>query len=339
MIAIDVLRSSLLVAASVAVMMLVIEYVNVRTRGALVKAVGVSRPRQYLIAALVGATPGCFGPFAVVALHADGRVSLGAVAAAMLAATGDEMFVMLSLFPGTAIPMALGLVVLGILSGWITDRLAARAGGAPACGGFSFHVEEACDCFPGRAIADHWRRPRAHRLVLVGLVLSIAGAVAAGAAASGEWELDHILLIALLAFTLFILATVPDHFVEKHLWNHVVREHVPRIFAWTLGAFAAIALLQHLFDMEAFVEKERILSLALASLLGLVPESGPHLIVVRLFSEGALPLSVLVANSAVQDGHGMLPLLAHSRLDFLKIKAVNLALGLAAGALIMLLGW
>jgi hypothetical protein len=40
----------------------------------------------------------------------------------------------------------------------------------------------------------------------------------------------------------------------------------------------------------------------------------------------------------VQDGHGTLPLLAHSRRDFLLVKGVNLLFGLALGAVLMALG-
>lgn len=57
-----------------------------------------------------------------------------------------------------------------------------------------------------------------------------------------------------------------------------------------------------------------------------------------MYERGIAPLSVLVTSSIVQDGHGMLPLLAHSRLDFLKVKAINLVAGLLAGALLMLFG-
>lgn len=54
-----------------------------------------------------------------------------------------------------------------------------------------------------------------------------------------------------------------------------------------------------------------------------------------MYERGIAPLSVLVTSSIVQDGHGMLP---HSRLDFLKVKAINLVAGLLAGALLMLFG-
>jgi hypothetical protein len=42
-----------------------------------------------------------------------------------------------------------------------------------------------------------------------------------------------------------------------------------------------------------------------------------------------------VASSIVQDGHGMPPLLADSRPDLVKVKAINLLVGLAVGAAMM----
>jgi hypothetical protein len=48
---------------------------------------------------------------------------------------------------------------------------------------------------------------------------------------------------------------------------------------------------------------------------------------------------VLLASSAVQDGHGMLPLLAESRIEFLRVKAINVVAGLALGSAAMLLGF
>jgi len=44
-----------------------------------------------------------------------------------------------------------------------------------------------------------------------------------------------------------------------------------------------------------------------------------------------LPLSILLANSIVQDGHGSLPLLAETRKGFFIIKGINIAVGLIVG--------
>jgi len=113
---------------------------------------------------------------------------------------------------------------------------------------------------------------------------------------------------------------------------------VPRIFFWTMGALAVIHTLDHFVDLEAVIGSNLWLVLLIAAAIGFIPESGPHLVFITLFAAGKLPLSILLASSIAQDGHGMLPLLAHSRRDFLTIKAINVLVGLLAGAALLAAG-
>ena len=152
-----------------------------------------------------------------------------------------------------------------------------------------------------------------------------------------EWNWIRFTLFAVALLALFIVSTVPEHFLDEHLWHHVVLQHVPRIFLWTLAAMVSILLLDRAFDVSRAIGVTPWLVLFAAGGLGFVPESGPHLLFVTLYDQGAVPLSILVASSIVQDGHGMLPLLAHSWREFLWIKAVNLLVGLAVGAVLLFL--
>ena len=78
--------------------------------------------------------------------------------------------------------------------------------------------------------------------------------------------------------------------------------------------------------------------LLLGALIGVVPESGPHLIFVMMYAQGLVPFSVLFTTSFVQDGHGMLPLLSYSIKDAMLIKAFNLVFGIAIGATLFAFG-
>jgi hypothetical protein len=69
----------------------------------------------------------------------------------------------------------------------------------------------------------------------------------------------------------------------------------------------------------------------IACLVGLIPESGPHMMFVTLFAAGTIPFGILLSSSVVQDGHGMLPLLAESKRSFLFVKMINFAVGLLVG--------
>ena len=78
--------------------------------------------------------------------------------------------------------------------------------------------------------------------------------------------------------------------------------------------------------------------LVISAFIGIVSESGPHLIPVMMYAHGAVPFSVLFVSSFVQDGHGMLPLLSYSLKDSVFIKFFNLVFGLRIGGILFALG-
>ena len=85
-------------------------------------------------------------------------------------------------------------------------------------------------------------------------------------------------------------------------------------------------------DIRDWIQDNLFLVLLIAVLVGVIPESGPHLIFVTLFAQGSIPFSILLASSIVQDGHGTLPLLAVSGKAFVWLKLVNIAFGLLLGS-------
>jgi hypothetical protein len=336
---VEILNKSLMITTFVSVMMLVVEYLNVQTRGVLLQAIHGSLWRQYLIAAALGAIPGCLGAYAVVALYAHRNVSLGALVATMIATSGDEAFVMLALFPTTAVLMTLGLAAVGIGAGWITDKLM-PAGWIPEAGEccLELHQEDKCYCFPRGEIIAQWRTPSPYRATLVVALVLFVFALATGHLGPTIWGWRRITLLAVMGLGLFISSTVPDHFLEEHLWRHVAVRHVPRVFAWTAGALAILAVLNRLVDLPALVSANPWQTLAAAAGIGVLPESGPHLIFVTMFADGAIPISVLVTSSIVQDGHGMLPLLSTSKRAFVLVKLVNVIIGVIVGGAMLALG-
>ena len=122
---------------------------------------------------------------------------------------------------------------------------------------------------------------------------------------------------------LWFTAVAGEHFVQDHLWNHVIKKHFLSIFLWSFGALLVIGLVMHWFDLESLVKGNIPFMILLAVLIGLIPESGPHLIFVTLFASGVIPLSVMMASCISQDGHASLPLLAQSKAGFLKAKLIN----------------
>lgn len=91
-------------------------------------------------------------------------------------------------------------------------------------------------------------------------------------------------------------------------------------------------------DLQSITSEYTFLLLILGALVGLIPESGPHLIFVMLFVKGLIPFSVLFTSAVVQDGHGMLPMLSYSVKDSIKLKMFNISFGLLLGILLFVLG-
>jgi hypothetical protein len=339
--AVVLLEHTLVITGFVFVMMLVIEYLNVLTSGAWASLVAKSRWRGVVLAAFLGATPGCLGVFAVVAMYSHRVVTVGAVVAAMVATSGDAAFLMFAEMPRQALLVTVILFGLGLLTGVVVDVVLSdrRSRRALLCEGLVIHEEEHCECFPRRRIFQQLRECSAARgVLLVGLAGFLAGVVT-GRIGPEQWNWIRVILAASSGMALFITATVPDHFLEEHLWGHVAKGHAPRIFLWTLGALTVTHVLTHGLNVREFAAHGRWAILVAACLVGIIPDSGPNYVFVLLVKEGAVSFSVLLANSIVQDGHGMLPLLAHTRRGFVAVKAVNLAVGLVVGLAAMAAGY
>ena len=89
-----------------------------------------------------------------------------------------------------------------------------------------------------------------------------------------------------------------------------------------------LGVLFHFVDLTEWIGDNTALMILLAIAVGLIPESGPHLVFVTLFASGVIPFPVLLANSIVQDGHASLPLIADSKSSFVKAKAVKVGIAL-----------
>ena len=131
--------------------------------------------------------------------------------------------------------------------------------------------------------------------------------------------------------TLFFTAAASEHFIKDHLWKHVLKRHMVSIFLWTFGTLMVCQVGMQYLDVEHWISNNMAIVILVAVLVGIIPESGPHLIFVTLFAQGVLPFYVLLVNSIVQDGHSALPLLAESKMSFAKAKLINIAVGLIIG--------
>lgn len=119
-----VIPETLQITVLVFAMMILVDLLNVWSKGRV--AVFLKRGhhfRQYFLTSALGTMPGCVGGFTNVSLYIHGMISFGALVGSMAAASGDEAFVMIAMFPKTALILFGILFVLGIIIGWLTDRI------------------------------------------------------------------------------------------------------------------------------------------------------------------------------------------------------------------------
>ena len=413
---IDVLRNSILITGLVVIMMMMIESMNIESRGMLFKGLKRTKLGQVVVGSLLGSIPGCMGGFAVVSLYTHKLLSFGALVAMMIASSGDEAFVMLAAVPKEALILFAILFVIAIVVGIVTDFIHDKIHGRKCskhdhsdCGmesgcdeGFAVHEAElkAHDCCHHEPSPRHPERsegsPTRHfgwkRIsMFIGLAVFIA-ALATGQLAHdhtghsheghehAECEHNHseckhehsdchhehseyhhhehsgcghqsddsfkmnlldeqwmnVLFAGLSVIVLIVLLFASDHFVEEHLWRHIIKKHLPVIFAWTFGVLLILGIGMQYVDIDRWISDNTALMILLATLIGIIPESGPHMIFVTMFAAGVIPFPVLLASSISQDGHASIPLLAESKKSFLWAKTINCAVALAAGYAAML---
>lgn len=337
----EVLKHSLMITGFVFAMMVAVDYLNVFTRGRMEHFIQGRPLRQYLGSSFLGAIPGCLGSFASASLYIHGFISFGAIVATMVSTSGDAAFVMLALFPGQALLLFVLLFGAGILAGWIADKAAAKFHLRPChgCDDLEIHTGPDRALLSWSGFRHNLKSLTLQRAALVILSLVLISGVFSGEIGPPEWNWIRITLSLVLLFLLFIIITVPDHFLEVHIWEHTAKKHLLKIFFWTMGALLVVHLGEAYLDVAGIVSRHQAWVLLAAALIGLIPDSGPHLIFVVLFSQGMIPFSILLTSSIVQDGHGMLPLLSISIKDFALIKVFNLLFGLAVGYLCFLAGF
>jgi len=337
-----VLRESLTVTAFVFIIMVVVDFIDVFSHQKLTLFLQGGRWRQYLLAAFLGATPGCLGTFMVVSLYIHGRLSLGALIGCMIATSGDEAFVMLAKIPQVAIELTALLFILGLFGAWLADILLHTFRIPPSircCPMQIFHPELVEPLFTLSSIKRNFSPLSFHRFLLLLLLIFTLSLFVGGHIGPPHWNWVRVTFTVLLFLSLGIAIFASEHYLEDHIWHHLIQKHLWRIFLWTFGALLFIEVGLNYWNLEVFIKQHLAWILLLSALIGIIPESGPHLAFVFLFAQGLIPFSVLLTSSIVQDGHGMLPLLSASLKDSLWVKLFNFCLGLIVGGALYFLGY
>lgn len=357
-----------MITGFVMVMMLVIEYINVQTKGHFNKGLSNKPHTQIFFATILGFIPGCLGTFTVVSLFTHRIIGFGALTAALIATSGDEAFFMLSMLPEESLIIMPILFFVALVIGYIVHYAFPDKFKGKFDGHFEVHEHEIESDKTGTILSfSHLKNMSFHRaLLLVGIITFIVSVLlgfishshafdipqAGHTCEAGHHHHDHghdhghgsslgwveytFILVSL--FALFVVFTASEHFLEDHLWKHILKKHFLRILLWTFGALLFASIIKQYVHLPEGTDIYWLILLS-AVLIGMIPESGPHMIFITLFLSGNIPLSILIANSIVQDGHGAIPLFAESPKSFFLSKTINLVVGLVVGGGLLYAGY
>ena len=129
------------------------------------------------------------------------------------------------------------------------------------------------------------------------------------------------------------------HFLKEHVYGHILKKHIPKLFLWIFVPLTVVEFLIQNFDFASVISGLPVFALVVfAALVGIIPESGPHMIFLVLYSKGLIPFSVLLVSTLSQDGHGLLPLLSHSVKDTLYVQVFTTGFSLVIGMILLVMG-
>mgnify|MGYP003482605395 CR=1 FL=1 len=375
-----ILQQTLIITTLVLGMMMVIEFINVRTGGLWSNKLQSKPWLQILFAIIMGIIPGCLGTYTVVSLYVHRVLNFPALMAALISTTGDEAFFMFSLFPEKALLINLILIVLSIIVAVILQlTMKNKFIGLHKEMSFPIHENESCSHthHHEHSVKSNIKNISFVRALLITMSLGVLIMVLSGVidgshhlnllmggqteesvihslesqrdnettsqqvdchshnhSHGGEADWIRIILIVLFVTILIIVVVAEEHFLEEHLWQHVIKVHLPKIFLWTFGVILCLTIINNFVNIHEIIDSKPFIVLLVAILIGLIPQSGPHLIFLILFANGDLPLGIFLANCIVQDGHGALPLLAESRKAFFVSKGIKVVLAVLVGVII-----
>jgi hypothetical protein len=352
----EIIQNTIMITGFVLAMMLLIEYLTVQSKGRWMKPIKQKGWLQIIFASVLGLIPGCLGTYTAVTLYSHKIFGFAALVTVMIATSGDEAFIMLSVIPESAIQIFGLTFLISIIVGLFLHAVnKSKTLMKLEENHLKVHDHEPdCCTFEKGSFWLQIRKMSTERAILLTALLLFITGLILGYFVHGHGEAhlhgaelhlhDHkshgvdwgwVRITALIAslIALFIIITVPNHFLKEHLWEHIIKKHFLRIFLWTLAALILIHFLVEWLPLKDWMSTNTFTILILAVLLGIIPESGPHILFVTLFASGNIPFSILLANSIVQDGHGALPLLAESKKSFLVMKAVNVLVGLLVGVI------
>lgn len=281
--------------------------------------------REVFFAGLMGVLPGCGGAIIIITQYTQGKIGFGAVVAVLTSTMGDAAFLLISQRPQDAAIVLPISILVGILSGLITNRFLP----APK---IEYKKEKKLVSFKSAQKPNRFEI-WVSRLSVIFWYLLILPASAAALLIAMQYDVNALFGLpdqsiekfgSLAGFTcllLWALSAKSDRYSElskendntlpKH-WIRKVAQDTQFVTSWVVVAFIVFEMVLLIFGEELLnsLQAWGSSTIFFATMIGLLPGCGPQIMVTGLYLQGAIPLSAQLANAISNDGDALFPAIA-----------------------------
>ena len=269
---------------------------------------------QIVIAATLGAIPGCGGAIVVMTQYIRGALSFGGVVAVLTATMGDAAFLLLAKAPREALVIFVLCYAVGIAFGYAVDWFHGRDFMRARVDDYEAEEEDIEENPLLEPVYKLWMLlfvPGAVCALAIALQVDVAAQWSIGGA---DWVTPFGVAAALLAMVMWLLNPLSDirmSISRRRPLTRRVADTTNFITFWVLCGFVGYELLVVVggFDVAALFDTWRYAVPLMAIIVGFVPGCGPQIVVTTLYLNGALPFSAQLANAISNDGDALFPAL------------------------------
>ena len=279
---------------------------------------------QPLIAAVIGALPGCGGAIIVITQYVLGRMGFGGMVAVLTSTMGDAAFLLLARDPQAAVVVFSLSITAGTITGMIVDKIHGR----------DFLRQKLVKWEDFRVKCGEVAAYSKLTLWVWYILITIAIALGFGNAfqvdtdawfgALSTYEPTKWIGAAGAMMCLFLwantkrrmlslvnLAAHPECKTRVKFYNCIILD-TTFVTSWVIFAFLCFELLIHFtqFDLNSLFSYSAPLIPLMGVLIGFIPGCGPQVILTTLYLNGLIPFSAQLANAISNDGDALFPAIA-----------------------------
>lgn len=289
---------------------------------------------QIPIATFLGLLPGCGGAVIVVTQYSKGFVTFGAMAATLIATTGDATIILMHKKPQAAFTLFTIASAIGMVVGYLIDFFSKEK--------FLPRSQQK------KEIAALPKHKLSHKIALAWFALVTFNAFTYFTPSLFSKQIIHCSnYIGITSCLILWLIKTPGHSCEKKHCNTChdtfskVAIEASFILSWVFIGMAAYHVITTLssLDIKALVQTNIYYIPLAAAIIGLIPGCGPQIILATMYINGSIPFSAQVANGISNDGDALMPAIAMQPKKALLVTVCGFVPAVLVGYILLFLGY